>query len=61
MGFIIHSGWGKMDIAANGFWVIDLNISSLMCKFLILMPPLIDTPVVTESTSWRRSGTMNSE
>ena len=45
----------------TGSGVVDLNVAFLMCEFLILMLPLIDVPVVTESTSWRRSGTMNSE
>ena len=42
------------------FGVVDSNVLSSMCKFLILMLPLTDTPVVTESTSLRRSATMNS-
>ena len=45
----------------TGSGAVDLNVPSLMCKFLMLMLPLIDTPIVTESTSWKRSGTMNSE
>ena len=43
------------------FGLVVLNVPSLMCEFLILMLPLTDTPVVTESTSWRRNATMKSE
>ena len=34
------------------FGVVNSNVLSLMCDFLVLMLPLTDTPVVTESTSY---------
>ena len=43
------------------FGVVDLNVPSLMCECLIPTLSLTDTPAATESTSSRRSVTMNSE
>ena len=51
----------RLDIAANGFWVVVLNVPFLMWEFLIPMPLPTEPSAATGSMSWRRSVSMNSE